>query len=62
MFDCVCVCVCVSGGSLKGPSAADQESLQASWWDRQSALPLRGRDILRLIDCGLKYNIKLHLG
>ncbi|KAM8760053.1 8-oxo-dGDP phosphatase NUDT18 [Acanthopagrus schlegelii] len=45
----------ITGGSLKGPSAADQESLQASWWDRQSALPLRGRDILRLIDCGLKY-------
>uniref|UniRef100_A0A8C9X0H5 Nudix (nucleoside diphosphate linked moiety X)-type motif 18 n=1 Tax=Sander lucioperca TaxID=283035 RepID=A0A8C9X0H5_SANLU len=45
----------VTGGSLKSLSAADQESLQASWWDRQSALPLRGRDILRLIDCGLKY-------
>ncbi|TNN52226.1 8-oxo-dGDP phosphatase NUDT18 [Liparis tanakae] len=45
----------VRGGSLKTPSAADQESLQASWWDRQSVLPLRGRDILRLIDSGLKY-------
>ncbi|XP_035513987.1 8-oxo-dGDP phosphatase NUDT18 [Morone saxatilis] len=45
----------VTGGSLKTPTAADNESLQASWWDRQSALPLRGRDILRLIDCGLKY-------
>ncbi|XP_068166237.1 8-oxo-dGDP phosphatase NUDT18 [Antennarius striatus] len=45
----------VTGGSIKTPSAADQESLQASWWDRQSSLPLRGRDILRLIDCGLKY-------
>ncbi|XP_051250290.1 8-oxo-dGDP phosphatase NUDT18 [Dicentrarchus labrax] len=45
----------VTGGTLKTPSAADHESLQASWWDRQSALPLRGRDILRLIDCGLKY-------
>ncbi|XP_056274141.1 8-oxo-dGDP phosphatase NUDT18 isoform X2 [Pseudoliparis swirei] len=45
----------VTGGSLKTPSAADQESLQASWWDRQSVLPLRGRDILRLIDSGLKY-------
>ncbi|XP_027135768.1 8-oxo-dGDP phosphatase NUDT18 [Larimichthys crocea] len=45
----------VTGGSLKTLSAADQESLQASWWDRQSVLPLRGRDILRLIDCGLKY-------
>ncbi|XP_068460413.1 8-oxo-dGDP phosphatase NUDT18 isoform X2 [Clinocottus analis] len=45
----------VTGGSLKSLSAADKESLQASWWDRQSVLPLRGRDILRLIDCGLKY-------
>uniref|UniRef100_A0A8C2Z3E5 Nudix (nucleoside diphosphate linked moiety X)-type motif 18 n=1 Tax=Cyclopterus lumpus TaxID=8103 RepID=A0A8C2Z3E5_CYCLU len=45
----------VTGGSLKGLPAADKESLQASWWDRQPVLPLRGRDILRLIDCGLKY-------
>ncbi|XP_003974678.1 8-oxo-dGDP phosphatase NUDT18 isoform X2 [Takifugu rubripes] len=45
----------VTGGAIKTPSAADQESLQASWWDRESILPLRGRDILRLIDCGLKY-------
>ncbi|XP_029365538.1 8-oxo-dGDP phosphatase NUDT18 isoform X2 [Echeneis naucrates] len=45
----------VTGGSLKTLAAADQESLQASWWDRHSALPLRGRDILPLIDCGLRY-------
>uniref|UniRef100_A0A3P8U2R3 Nudix (nucleoside diphosphate linked moiety X)-type motif 18 n=1 Tax=Amphiprion percula TaxID=161767 RepID=A0A3P8U2R3_AMPPE len=45
----------ITGGSLKGLAAADQESLQASWWDRRSALQLRGRDILRLIDSGLKY-------
>ncbi|KAM7018452.1 8-oxo-dGDP phosphatase NUDT18 [Tautogolabrus adspersus] len=45
----------VTGGTLKTLSAGDQESLQASWWDRQSALTLRGRDILRLIECGLKY-------
>ncbi|KAM3611436.1 uncharacterized protein V6R79_018488 [Siganus canaliculatus] len=45
----------VTGGSIKTLAAADQESLQASWWDRRSALPLRGRDILRLIDCGLRY-------
>ncbi|XP_061586148.1 8-oxo-dGDP phosphatase NUDT18 [Cololabis saira] len=44
-----------TGGSLKSLAAADQESLQAAWWDRQSPLPLRGRDILRLIDYGLKY-------
>lgn len=53
------VCLCVPGGSLKTLSSADQESLQASWWDRQSVLPLRGRDILRLIDCGLKYDFQL---
>ncbi|XP_019966978.1 8-oxo-dGDP phosphatase NUDT18 isoform X2 [Paralichthys olivaceus] len=46
----------VTGGNIKSLSAADQESLQAFWWDRQSVLPLRGRDILRLIDCGLKYH------
>uniref|UniRef100_A0AAQ4QRR8 Nudix hydrolase domain-containing protein n=1 Tax=Gasterosteus aculeatus aculeatus TaxID=481459 RepID=A0AAQ4QRR8_GASAC len=45
----------VTGGSLKSLLAADKKSLQASWWDRQSVLPLRGRDILRLIECGLKY-------
>lgn len=45
----------ITGGTMKSLSAADQESLQAAWWDRQSVLPLRGRDILRLIECGLKY-------
>uniref|UniRef100_A0A1A8F5I7 Nudix (Nucleoside diphosphate linked moiety X)-type motif 18 n=1 Tax=Nothobranchius korthausae TaxID=1143690 RepID=A0A1A8F5I7_9TELE len=30
---------------------------RASWWDRQSSLPLRGRDILRLIEYGLKYHM-----
>ncbi|XP_071376086.1 8-oxo-dGDP phosphatase NUDT18-like isoform X2 [Centroberyx affinis] len=43
------------GGSIKCVCDADQESLQACWWDRASPLPLRGRDILRLIDSGLKY-------
>ncbi|XP_023198870.1 8-oxo-dGDP phosphatase NUDT18 [Xiphophorus maculatus] len=46
----------ITGGSLKTLAAADQESLQASWWDRQSSLSLRGRDILRLIDYGLRYH------
>ncbi|KAM4578068.1 8-oxo-dGDP phosphatase NUDT18 [Fundulus diaphanus] len=46
----------VTGGSIKTLTAADQESLQASWWDRQSSLPLRGRDILRLIEYGLRYH------
>uniref|UniRef100_A0A3Q4H382 Nudix (nucleoside diphosphate linked moiety X)-type motif 18 n=1 Tax=Neolamprologus brichardi TaxID=32507 RepID=A0A3Q4H382_NEOBR len=43
--------------TLLSLSAADQESLQASWWDRQSELQLRGRDILRLIESGLKYRL-----
>ncbi|KAM4616229.1 8-oxo-dGDP phosphatase NUDT18 isoform 2-T4 [Polymixia lowei] len=45
----------VTGGSLKTLMEADQESLQACWWDRKSPLPLRGRDILRLIEAGLQY-------
>ncbi|CAL9707941.1 unnamed protein product [Knipowitschia caucasica] len=47
----------VTGGSLKTLSGADQESLQACWWDRHSPLSLRGRDILRLIESGLKYRV-----
>ncbi|KAM4746627.1 8-oxo-dGDP phosphatase NUDT18 isoform 2-T3 [Anableps anableps] len=46
----------ITGGSIKTLTAADQESLQASWWDRQSPLALRGRDILRLIEYGLRYH------
>lgn len=41
---------------MKTLTAADQESLQASWWDRQASLPLRGRDILRLIEHGLRWD------
>ncbi|XP_056319216.1 8-oxo-dGDP phosphatase NUDT18 [Danio aesculapii] len=44
-----------TGGSLKTTAEADDESLQAHWWDRKSPLPLRGHDILSLIDAGLKY-------
>ncbi|KPP68786.1 hypothetical protein Z043_112508 [Scleropages formosus] len=44
-----------TGGSLKTEAEADSESLQAKWWDRESPLPLRGRDILCLIDAGFKY-------
>ncbi|KAG9354771.1 hypothetical protein JZ751_001484 [Albula glossodonta] len=43
------------GGSIKTEAEADKESLQAQWWDRESPLPLRCRDILCLIDAGLKY-------
>ncbi|CAM4714463.1 unnamed protein product [Leuciscus chuanchicus] len=44
-----------TGGSLKTTAEADAESLQAQWWDRESPLPLRARDILPLIDAGIKY-------
>ncbi|KAI4882462.1 hypothetical protein NFI96_005458, partial [Prochilodus magdalenae] len=47
-----------SGGNLKTTAEADSESLQAQWWDRQAPLPLRCRDILALIDAGLKYRQK----
>lgn len=50
--------VCPPGGSLKTEAAADAESLQAQWWDRESPLPLRSRDILCLIEAGLKYREK----
>uniref|UniRef100_A0A8C6TL10 Nudix hydrolase domain-containing protein n=1 Tax=Neogobius melanostomus TaxID=47308 RepID=A0A8C6TL10_9GOBI len=46
----------VTGGTLKALSEADQESLQACWWDRRNPLNLRGRDILRVIDFGHKYH------
>ncbi|TTM20210.1 8-oxo-dGDP phosphatase NUDT18 [Bagarius yarrelli] len=45
----------VTGGSLKTPSKADSESLQAQWWDREPPLPLRSRDILCLIEAGVRY-------
>ncbi|XP_054853918.1 8-oxo-dGDP phosphatase NUDT18 [Eublepharis macularius] len=44
-----------TGGTLKSLKDADAESLQAQWWDRKSALPLRARDILPLIDLALQY-------
>ncbi|KAL4660177.1 8-oxo-dGDP phosphatase NUDT18 isoform X1 [Arapaima gigas] len=47
-----------TGGSLKTEAEADTESIQAQWWDQESPLPLRGRDILCLIDAGLKYRKK----
>nr|XP_014030333.1 unnamed protein product [Salmo salar] len=48
----------ITGGSLKTTAEADAESLQAQWWDQDSPLTLRGRDILRLIDTALKYRKK----
>ncbi|XP_073510150.1 8-oxo-dGDP phosphatase NUDT18 [Phyllobates terribilis] len=44
-----------TGGVLKSSTSADKESLQASWWDTVSPLPLRCRDILPLIQRALAY-------
>ncbi|TRY96834.1 hypothetical protein DNTS_015408 [Danionella cerebrum] len=47
-----------AGGRLKTLAEADEESLQAQWWDRESPLPLRSRDILVLIEAGIQYRQK----
>ncbi|KAE8619255.1 hypothetical protein XENTR_v10009704 [Xenopus tropicalis] len=44
-----------TGGSLKSELLADSESLQATWWDTVSPLPLRCRDILPHIKLALAY-------
>ena len=48
----------VVGGDLKSAESADQESLQAGWFDLKSysvALSLRAWDIIPLIDCAQKW-------
>lgn len=40
----------VTGGTLKTPSQADKESLQARWVSDLNELPLRATDITHLID------------
>lgn len=43
-------------GTLKSLKDADEESLQAQWWDRKSpSLPLRARDIVPFMDLALQY-------
>ncbi|XP_030057852.1 8-oxo-dGDP phosphatase NUDT18 isoform X2 [Microcaecilia unicolor] len=42
-------------GVLKAVQDGDAESLQAKWWDHDSPLPLRSKDILPLIDLALQY-------
>ncbi|XP_015278528.1 PREDICTED: 8-oxo-dGDP phosphatase NUDT18 [Gekko japonicus] len=45
-----------TGGTLKTLQDADEESLQARWWDRKSpTLPLRARDIVPFMDLALQY-------
>ncbi|XP_028659158.1 8-oxo-dGDP phosphatase NUDT18 [Erpetoichthys calabaricus] len=48
----------ITGGSMKTLENSDSESLQAQWWDRISPLSLRAKDILPLIDSGVKYKEK----
>lgn len=40
----------VTGGTLKSPSQADQESLQAKWISNLNELTLRATDITHLIE------------
>lgn len=40
---------------MKSLQDADEESLQAQWWDRKTPLPLRARDIVPLMDFALQY-------
>ncbi|KAM8974536.1 8-oxo-dGDP phosphatase NUDT18 [Pelodytes ibericus] len=44
-----------TGGCLKTADSADSESLQATWWDMVSSLPLRSKDIIPLIQLAKQY-------
>lgn len=44
----------VIGGKLKTPAEADEESLQAMWWDRKEDIPIRCKDVLPLIKLGVE--------
>ena len=48
------------GGSLKTPSQADSESLQAKWISKLSELTLRAVDIIPIVDHAL--SVKTQLG
>lgn len=45
----------VIGGTLKTPSQADQESLQAKWIKNLNELTLRAKDITHLIERARQY-------
>ncbi|KAJ7305327.1 hypothetical protein JRQ81_011247 [Phrynocephalus forsythii] len=48
-----------TGGRLKTLQEADEESLQARWWNRETpALPLRARDILPLMELAVQYRAR----
>nr|XP_039263028.1 8-oxo-dGDP phosphatase NUDT18-like [Styela clava] len=44
----------VTGGKLKTTEEADEESLQAMWWDREEKIQIRCKDVLPLIELGVK--------
>lgn len=52
----------VIGGTLKSPSSADQESLQAKWIQNLDEVPLRAQDILPLIDRAREYKMAKNAG
>lgn len=45
----------ITGGELKVPSRADQESLQAKWIGNLDEVTLRSQDILNIIELGRNY-------
>lgn len=45
----------VLSGTLKTPTLADQESIQAKWIDNLAELPLRAKDVLPVIERGREY-------
>lgn len=47
----------VTGGMLKTPSQADEESLQAKWIKNLNHVTLRAKDITHLIDRARYYNV-----
>lgn len=47
----------VTGGTLKTPSQADQESLQAKWIANLDELSLRAKDITHLVERGRQYSV-----
>lgn len=53
------VLLLLPGGTLKTLEAADEESLQARWWNRRAPdLPLRAADILPLMELALQYRAR----
>jgi len=52
----------ITGGSLKTPSQADSESLQAKWIANPSELTLRAADIISIVEHALSFKVQLANG